>query len=258
LTGRRINRGSGHSYTIDGEPVLGVTTILSKGIPKPALTGWAAKQAAEFACDNWDDLAKLGIGAKFTKISKAPWDTLNKASVKGTKVHGYAEKLVSGEPVEIPDALRGYAEAAAKWMDKFKVEPVLTEVSVFNRTYRYAGTPDLIHWAVDKRRRGSERFIVLSDYKTSASGIWGETSLQLEANARGEFYTDGVKLPVEITLPLIDELWAIQLREDGYNRRRVLMDRDYLWRRFRAAQMVAEFCSHDREEIYSSDGDDIE
>jgi hypothetical protein len=254
LTGRRINRGKGHGYTIDGEPVMGVTTILGAGIPKPALPRWAAKQAAEFAVDEWDRLAGLGIGAKFTEISGAPWKSLNKAAVRGTKVHGYAEKLVSGEPVQIPDHLRGYAEAAAKWMDAFQVEPVIVEAACFNRTYKYAGTPDLFHWAVDKRRRGSDRFMVESDYKTSQSGIWGETSLQLEANARAEFIVEGHS---EIALPTVDELWAIQLREDGYNRRRVLMDRDYLWRRFRAAQMVAEFCSHDREEIYSSDSDDL-
>jgi hypothetical protein len=34
---RRVNRGRGHSYLLDGAPVPGVTTILGQGMPKPAL-----------------------------------------------------------------------------------------------------------------------------------------------------------------------------------------------------------------------------
>jgi hypothetical protein len=255
LTGVRINRGKGHSYTIDGYPVSGVTTIIGDGIPKKALNGWYAKQAAEYAVDHWDSLAELGAVARFNEIKGAPWQSLGKASVKGTKVHGYAEKLVDGTPVDIPGELRGYAESAARWMDDFEVESVLVEVSFFNRTFKYAGTPDVVHWAKDKKRRGSDRFMVLSDYKTTASGIWPETALQLEANSRCEFYVKGKD--AEIPVPEVEELWAVQLREDGYNRRRVILPRDYLWRRFRAAQLVAEFTNRDKNEFYSSSPGDL-
>ena len=52
---RRIDSGRGHRY-VDayGIKVPGVTTLLSGGLPKPALTNWAARTAAEFAVDNWE------------------------------------------------------------------------------------------------------------------------------------------------------------------------------------------------------------
>lgn len=251
MTGRtyRKNHGRGHSYFIDGEQVQGVTTIIGNGVPKPALPSWAAREAAEYAVDNWDELSAMGLIQRHNAIKGAPWRKSGAAAVRGTRVHGYAEKLVHGEPVKIPDALRGWAESAAKWMDDYDVEPVLVEVSFFSRKYRFAGTPDVGH----KAKGG---LMVLSDYKTSASGIWGETALQLEANARCDFYlgNDGV---TEIAVPHFDELWAIHLREDGYERKPVVASRDYLWRRFRAAQMIAEFCSHDRSELFGSDDEDL-
>lgn len=36
----RRNHGRNHSYTVDGQKVPGVTTIIGNGLPKPALVAW--------------------------------------------------------------------------------------------------------------------------------------------------------------------------------------------------------------------------
>ena len=57
MTVKRINSGSGHRYEDDGRKLDGVTTLISAGLPKPALTWWAAGTTANYAVDHWDELA---------------------------------------------------------------------------------------------------------------------------------------------------------------------------------------------------------
>jgi hypothetical protein len=90
---RRINRGRGHSYLLDGAPVQGVTTCLSEGYPKPALVNWAATMTAGYAVDNWDELAEMGVAARLKKLEKARWDVTREAAVRGTAVHDIAQRL---------------------------------------------------------------------------------------------------------------------------------------------------------------------
>ena len=56
---RRRNHGRGHSYQIDGDKVIGVTTAIGNGLPKPALTRWAAREVASFVVDNKDVVNRL-------------------------------------------------------------------------------------------------------------------------------------------------------------------------------------------------------
>ena len=52
-----------HRYRLDGQWVPGVTGLIGKGLPKPALPYWAAKMVAEWVADNPDlteDLKRMG------------------------------------------------------------------------------------------------------------------------------------------------------------------------------------------------------
>ena len=54
-----------HRYWLDGKPIPGVTTLIGKGLPKPALPNWAARTVAEYVVDNpeqVDQLRSLGRG----------------------------------------------------------------------------------------------------------------------------------------------------------------------------------------------------
>ena len=55
---RRRNYGRGHSYYLGDRRLDGVTTLISNGLPKPALVNWAARTAAEKAVNEWDALAE--------------------------------------------------------------------------------------------------------------------------------------------------------------------------------------------------------
>ena len=71
-TTRIITRGRGHSYELDGEKVPGVTTILSKGVPKPALVDWAARMAADYAINHWDELATQPLSDRHDAHRRPP------------------------------------------------------------------------------------------------------------------------------------------------------------------------------------------
>ena len=53
----RYGKPSHHYVDGNGARIPGVTTILSGGMPKPALVGWGIRTVAEYAIDRWDELA---------------------------------------------------------------------------------------------------------------------------------------------------------------------------------------------------------
>ena len=186
---KRIETAKGHYYKDGaGHRIPGVTTILGDGVPKPALINWAANATAEWAVDNWDELADMSHSVRLAKLKGARYDTSDKAKKRGTEVHQYGERLVKGEAVQgIPDELRGHVEAYVRFLDKFDVDPVLIETPIVNYTIGYAGTLDLV---ADITDTDGERRRVLLDLKTNEKGIFGETALQLAAYRYAEFYQD--------------------------------------------------------------------
>ena len=109
---RRRNYGRGHAYYLGDRKLEGVTTIISGGLPKPALVNWAANAAAAEAVDHWDDLALLPPSERLKRISKAPNAARDAAAVRGTQVHALADKLTRHEEVAVPDELAGHVYQA--------------------------------------------------------------------------------------------------------------------------------------------------
>jgi hypothetical protein len=133
---RRINTGWGHRYELDGRKVDGVTTLLKDGLPKPALVGWGIKSVAEYVADNLDSvygMQPMGRNAIVQALKQAPYSQRDEAANRGTDVHALAEKLIHGEEVEVPDALRGHVDAYVKYLDEWKPEPVIVERPVGHR-----------------------------------------------------------------------------------------------------------------------------
>jgi hypothetical protein len=210
---RRIQAGSNHWYKLDGAKVDGVTTLIKNGLPKPGLPYWSARTVAEYVADadpeHVESLRALGRDGMVKALKEIPWTRRDTAAAKGTEVHGYAEKLVKGEPVDVPDHLAGYVESCVKFLDEWRVAPVLVEAEVASRQWKYAGTLDLVADLPDSRR-------ALFDYKTSASGIFPTTALQLAAYRHAEFYNaDGIELPMSEVG--IDVGYAVWVRQDGYD-----------------------------------------
>jgi hypothetical protein len=169
----RRNYGSGHSYTLDGDKVDGVTTVLN-ALPKQ-LTQWSSDQAANYAVEHWDELAEEPLTRRLDRIRFAHRDALRTAGLRGTQLHGYGERLVAGEAVEIPDEHRGPAEAYARFLDRWQIEPIATETPLASTRFRYAGTADL--WA---RVGARDHARALVDLKTGRN-VYESTVLQLAA-----------------------------------------------------------------------------
>lgn len=171
----RVETGSGHKYeTSNGQPVPGVTTIIGDAINKPALVPWAAKTAAGYAVDNWDLLTELAPSKRLERISKEWRGVRDRAAVQGTRVHAYAEAVIRGDTVEVPEPLLPYVGPYAEWLDHWQVRPVVVEAVVWSDEPLYAGTLDLV-----ADLTGGTRWLL--DIKTSGSGVWPETGLQLAA-----------------------------------------------------------------------------
>jgi len=207
-TSLRRNHGRGHSYYIDGAKVPGVTTVLGNGYPKPALVNWAAKETAGYAVDNWDELAELTPSKRLAALERARWDVQKAASVRGTAVHEYAQRLAAGEDVTPPDDLIGHVDAYLAFVADWQPLELLVERPVFSRRRMYAGTPDLIAELADGRTW-------LLDWKTTGKGVFLDNVLQLAALRHAEYIVgdDGAEQP----LPPIDAAGIVWLRADGYD-----------------------------------------
>lgn len=206
---QRINGGRGHWYKIDGVKADGVTTLIGSGMPKPALTNWAAKTVAEYVADNLDavlGMRDMGRDAIVNALKGTPWSKARQAAAKGTEVHALAAELIQGREVEVPDHIAGHVEGYVKFLDKYKVEPILVESVIGHRKWRYCGSLDMVA-RIDGR-------VAIADIKTSGSGIYAETSYQLAAYRYADVYLDGDAEKPMADLG-IERGYAIWCRADG-------------------------------------------
>ena len=197
-----------HRYKLDGAWVPGVTTLIGKGLPKPAIPYWAARTVAEWVADNPDlteDLKRMGgRGPAVAFLKELPWQKRDEAAIRGTDVHALAERLVHGDEVEVPEHLAAHVQGYVDWLDATNVEPLLTERPCASRQWQYAGTFDLI-----ARIDGVTWML---DAKTS-SGVYGSMALQLAAYANAEFYLDADD--TEQPMPPIDRYGVLHVTEYG-------------------------------------------
>ena len=242
MTIKRINRGKGHSYidTETGQPVRGVTTETGDGLPKPALLNWAGDATAEYAVDNWDELAKLSLSERMKKIKGGRYEKRDAAAAKGTNVHKLAQRLIAGERVVIPEGLQGYVEACVAFLDDFDVRQRYVEAVVYSKSKRHVGTLDLIADILlpdmpeyDDIARNDEGYSTgLFDWKTSKSGIFGDVALQLAPYRHSEFLIDP-ETGDELEMPRVDFTAGIHLRPNGYTLVPLVTDddvyRDFLY-----------------------------
>lgn len=228
---RRINRGKGHSYLLDGQKADGVTWIISNGVPKPALVSWAGRTVAQTAVEQRDVWDSMSEGAAIEWLKQAPYSDRDKAANRGTAVHQFAEDLSLGREVEVPDELTGHVDSYLAFRNEWQPAEELLELTVVNRTHRYMGTLDLIC------KMAGETWLL--DIKTNRSGPFGEVALQLAAYRHAETYLDPAS-GEEVDMPAVDRCGVIWVRGDGYD----LIPFDAgldTYRTFLYAQQVARF-----------------
>lgn len=205
MTAGLVFRESNHSYRLDGRPVPGVTTLLGKGLPKPALPRWAAKAAAEYVAANLDVLNALpDAESVIATVKQSPWTQRDRAAVRGTDIHAIAEDLAHGRDVEVPEQLADVVDGYVRWLDHWQPQMVWTERPVANRRWWYAGKPDAVC------RIGGDTWLL--DWK-SAKGVYGDNALQVACYAGAEFSLtpDGDEEP----MPPIDRLGVVHVTPHG-------------------------------------------
>jgi hypothetical protein len=246
---RRIDRvafgkPTHHYVDANGERIPGVTTILSEGLPKPALINWAGNTTAAYAVDNWETLQDLKPSERLERLKKARYEDRDTAAKRGTEVHELASRLMIGETITVPDELRGHVEAYARFLDDWEPTPILVESTVVSYHHGYAGTLDMIY-----QLESGE--VVLADIKTTRSGIYGETALQLAAYRYADcvLTEDGERPMIEV-----DSCAAIWVRADGYSVFPVKADsgafKDFR-RVMQTAQVVQRLATYVDEEIHN-------
>ena len=200
---------SGRTYSWGDETFVSVTTVLGC-LNKPALTGWAARETAQYAVDNIgmvNDLIGKGQNKAAVDLLKgAPWRKRDTAADIGTLVHSVIEHSISGTVMDIPTDALLQLEYFMEWQDHFKPKILVSEGTIFNRTYNYAGTLDIVatidnlNWLIDVK---------------SGSGVYPEYAMQCAAYARGEFL--GMPNGIEEPMPIIDKAAILHIRPNGYH-----------------------------------------
>lgn len=218
MTATTYRRKSGNywTYTLDGVPrIKGVTTMM-KGLSGPP-EKYFCEYTAGHAVDNWERLSGLPPSERLKEIAGATNARFQGAAVRGTQVHQLAERLSKGEEVVVPDHLRGHVESAIAFLDDYDVQADLTEVALFSRRNKHAGSADAFGTA--QKPHAPNRTRILWDYKTNASGPWGSVAFQLAGYRYSDFMLsgDGGKDSVELPVPEVDECWCVWLRGDGYD-----------------------------------------
>jgi hypothetical protein len=229
------SRGGSRLYTWGEDKFPSVTTIISAGIPKPALQAWAVKVVAEGALDMLDELkAMMRKGhedAALKMLKGLPYNQRDSAANMGSLVHAAAEAHVKGESVKSIIEASGedavpYLHAFSGFLRDYKPEYLALEATVYNRTDGYAGTADAF-MEVDGKS-------LVVDLKTNRSGPWTEVGLQLSAYARGEFIGDDGK---EAPVPQVVGGAVLWLQPYEYEFREVLIT-DPVYEAFLAAKVI--------------------
>lgn len=235
----RRNYGRSHGYKIDGRKVPGVTTITGNA-SKPALINWAGNTTADYAVDNWAALGKLPPSKRNAELRGARNKERDAAANRGTQVHRLGAALMDGREVTVPDELRGHVDSYTEFLDRVEPVAVAVELVVAHRALRYCGTLDLIADlpAVECDGRWIPAGRWLLDLKTSRSGIWPETALQVCGYARAEVFIDpdtGEERPMKWLQ--VQYTGAVHVRADGWDLR-PLACTNAVWRYFQALTYI--------------------
>lgn len=255
---RSINRGRGHSYELDGEKVQGVTTVLNNGVPKNALTNWAARVAGEYAVDNWEALAELAVSERLDRIRTAPDRARSEAGERGSEVHRLVQRYLAGEEVTAPDELAGHFDAGVLFEQEWRPVELAVEFAVFARANPEIGRPRAYGGRSDLLARLADGHLWLLDWKTALKGVFPDNALQLAAYRNADFYivegdVDEHGQFVEHPMPWADRCGIVWLRGDGSYELVPLEADERAFEIFVAAQEVAAFTKSDRDEwVYAA------
>lgn len=191
-----------YRHPVTGEEFPAVSTVIGAGVAKPFLVPWAAKMAAQYAIDNWNDLNNLDDTEKLIKIRTAHQVYADGRASVGDIVHEIIECAQTGQPYpQWGKEVNGYINQFINFMLDVQPRFIESEVTLCSRKHNYAGTADWIA-EIDGK-------IVYGDNKTGKR-VYPEVGLQLGALANCDFILreDGTEDP----MPEPDYCAALHIR----------------------------------------------
>lgn len=208
----------------------GITTCIGV-LDKPALVGWAKRETAIAALRNWGTLQSmiaqypvndeaLATHPAVSFLKGVPGYQRDAAADIGTRVHAVAEAMQRGEDPIIEDDVAPFADAYVRdFLTRYQptFHPLYTECMVYHSgqdgtVLPYGGTMDVICRIKDPVLDAEETWLI--DFKTSKSGVYPETGLQLAAGRYAEFIGrpgDPKRYPV----PKVDRCGVVWIRPEG-------------------------------------------
>lgn len=156
--------GPGHTYSLDGRPLVGVTTAIGTVLRSLALEAW---------------MKRTGMQSDVIR---------DEAAAFGKSVHAALAAHVRGArllDLDLPANWQATVEAGRRWIDDNLGEVYATEEPIASARYGFAGTPDLYG------RRIGRKTPCIVDWKTTGAVYWSH-AFQLAAyrKAAAETYGD--------------------------------------------------------------------
>lgn len=241
-----VNGGRQYQHPVTGQMVPSVTSILGS-LDKPALLNWAVDTTAQYAADNVEVLAKLDRSSAVDLLKGARWRTTRSAADAGTDAHSVLEDLANGTPVVRTEHNGWVLDCWDGLNREFDIEVLETEPTFWNGEEGYAGSADLVA-LVDGE-------LAVLDYKTSGSGIYAETCLQLAAYAMAPtiIRPDGTEIDFRKEYGEVLRTYAVWLRPEDHGKyigragwaMYPMRYDDVVWRAFRATRIAWEWLNND-------------
>jgi hypothetical protein len=195
-----------HTYTVDGEIVLGVTSITGV-LDKPALLYWVNNTDMKYLEE------ALKVGMRIDEISKVSIISGMKGLFRkrsgeaadiGTAVHAYLEKYLKAginkeplPPMPVNELINKSVQAFLDWTKENNVKFLSSEKKIYSKQYKYAGT-------LDAEAMVDGKYCIV-DFKTS-SGIYPEMFIQTAAYA---------KAIEEEMNKKVAQVWILRIPKDG-------------------------------------------
>lgn len=214
-----ISRSADHQYTFEGVTYPGVTGILKVIDKSDALMAWAARNTAEAAIAQLDNLPSLLAtvgpeGVRKALTSRSSWQR-DEAAALGTEVHRLADLVVTGKPTpSMTETTRSRVLHYAEWWQKSGWTLRLSEAMVVypDLACGYGGTFDLL--ARDKDGR-----TVLADIKTGKA-VYHEAVLQMAAYGMAKYVqpapTETFAVPTKVyPMPRPDRYVILHVTAEG-------------------------------------------
>lgn len=145
----------GHSYTLDGKKLTGVTTIL--GVIAKELTQWASNMAVDYVINNSEKAVNqvaFIVTEQTLEDARKAWITVrDKAGDSGKDIHSIVEGIVKRaialdghiSPVEAHEyADNPQVTNFINWATTSNIRFLESEKSVYSRTNWCAGTLDIV------------------------------------------------------------------------------------------------------------------